>query len=286
MKRFQALVTGISGVALIAAFATPTLAAKTVIEEEEMDEVTAAGEPKVAQAHTRTGDAYAKNKQLNVFATHLDGQQRLTALTLNNVFGENQVANATNIQSGNNNSTEGIGGGQDNTILQSWGSGKAHDYAKVRGKRGGNGGDGGTVKKAHGLINKGKAGNGGNGGNASQGVIGILWEFGDEIADASSRTGDAYAKNSVYTIVAGAFHENSQTDLVALTVNNVFGFNQVANGLNISSGAINDSGIVAASTGTASNQSNDIAQFRGSPYKWWKAPTFSNTPPPSGPVTP
>ena len=276
MKRYQMLLTGVSGLALIAAFATPTFAAKTVIEDEEMDEVTAAGEPKVAQAHTRRGTAYAKNKQLNVFATHLDGQKRLTSLTLNNVFGENQVANATNIQSGSTNS-----GDQENIITQSWGSGKAHKAVKVRGKRGGNGGNGGYVKKAHGLINKGVAGNGGNGGNASQGVIGLLWEFGDEIADASSRFGDAKAKNEVYTIVAGAFHEDAQTNLTALTVNNVFGFNQVANGLNISSAALvqgsdDAGGRIGSAATTSTSQANDIAQFRGSPYKWWAAPTFSN----------
>ena len=276
MNRFQVLVVGVGSIALAAAFVAPTFAKKTVILDEELDQVTAAGEPKVAQAYTVEGTAKAINKQLNVFATHIDGQRRLTALTLNNVFGENQIANGINIQSGNNNSTPGLGGGQDNEIIQSWGSAKAHEAAKVQGKRGGDGGAGGTVKEAHGLINKGVAGNGGNGGNASQGVIGILWEFGDEIADARSDLGPAYAINEVHTIIAGAFHPDAQTNLTALIVNNVFGFNQVANGLNISSGAISSDGIQAATAGTSSNQSNKIHQFRGAPYKWWEAPTFSN----------
>ena len=90
MKRFQTVITGISALALVAAFAAPTFAAKTVIEDEELDEVTAAGQPKIAQAHTFTGSATAVNFQVNVFAAHIDGQQVLTALTLNNIFGENQ----------------------------------------------------------------------------------------------------------------------------------------------------------------------------------------------------
>jgi hypothetical protein len=105
MKRFQLLITGVSALALVAAFATPTLAAKTVIDEEELDEVTAAGQPKIAQAHTQSGDyAVAVNFQVNVFAAHLGGQEELTALTLNNIFGENQIANNVNIQSGDDNS--------------------------------------------------------------------------------------------------------------------------------------------------------------------------------------
>ena len=63
MKRFKSIVMGVSSVALLAAFATPSLAEMSVIEDEELDEVTAAGQPKIAQAFSAFGTAYAYNKQ-------------------------------------------------------------------------------------------------------------------------------------------------------------------------------------------------------------------------------
>ena len=66
-----------------------------MLQDEEMDEVTAAGAAENLQARTESGTAKATNFQVNVFAAHIGGQEGLTALTLNNIFGENQVANAT-----------------------------------------------------------------------------------------------------------------------------------------------------------------------------------------------
>ena len=264
MKRFQTLLTGLSAMALVAAFAAPSLAAKTVIEDEEMDEVTAAGQPKIAQSSTVVGTAVSLNFQINVFAAHLGGQEELTALTLNNIFGENQVANGVNIQSG------GSGGGansglQTNNATQSWGSSKAHDYVEVAGAPGGN-----AACFAVGIIGKCNA----NGGDASEGKIGLLWEFADEIADATSEIGDAYANNTVVTIIAGSFDEFAQSGLTALTVNNIFGFNQVANGLNISAGSVDGTSLGSAAGGTATSQANTSEQWRGTPKGWTDAPTF------------
>ena len=264
MKRFQTLMTGLSAMALVAAFATPSLAAKTVIEDEELDEVTAAGQPKIAQSYTDVGTAVSLNFQVNVFAAHMGGQEELTALTLNNIFGENQVANGVNIQSGSS-ATGSNSGLQTNTATQSWGSSKAHDYVKVAGAPGGS-----AECFAAGIIGKCSA----NGGNASEGKIGLLWEFADEIADAESRIGDAYANNTVVTIVAGSFDEFAQSGLTALTVNNVFGFNQVANGLNISAGPVDGTSIGGAGIGSATDQANTSDQWRGTPKGWTDAPTF------------
>ena len=251
MKRFQSVVTGISAVALVAAFAAPTFAAKSVIEDEELDEVTAAGQPKISSASTVVGTATAVNFQVSVFAAHLDGQQGTSALTLNNIYGENQIANGVNIQSGDDNS-----GNQSNEANQSWGSAKAYDAVTVAGAAGGRG-----SCRAIGIIAKCSE----TSGAAAAGKIGLLWEFADEIAEAKvSDTGDARAANVVITIVAGSFDVDAQTNLTALTVNNIFGFNQVANGTNISSGAIG-AGIDAAGTGTATGQGNSSAQYRGTP---------------------
>ena len=264
MKRFQSLITGIGAIALVAAFATPTLAAKTVIEEEELDEVTAAGQPKIAQAHTIEGDlAVAVNFQVNVFAAHLGGQEELTALTLNNIFGENQVANNVNIQAANSD-VGSNSGSQTNNTVQSWGSSKAWRSETVDGQAGG-----AAVCATAGIIAKCNA----QGGNASEGKIALLWEFADEIADATNELGDAIAANVVITIVAGTFDEFAQSGLTALTVNNVFGFNQVANGLNISSGDLAGTGI-DGSLGTSTTQANVSEQWRGSPKGFSAAPTF------------
>ena len=268
MKRVQSFITGIGALALVAAFATPTLAAKTVIDEEELDEVTAAGQPKIAQAHV-TGDnpealAVAVNFQVNVFAAHLGGQEELTALTLNNIFGENQVANNVNIQAAN--SDVGVNSGtQTNNAMQSWGSSKAWNSTEVAGAPGG-----AAACATVGIIAKCNA----EGGDASEGKIALMWEFADEIADATNTEGDAIAANVVITIVAGTFDEFAQSGLTALTVNNVFGFNQVANGLNISSGDLSGTGIDGAGFGTSTNQNNTSGQWRGSPKNWNAAPTF------------
>ena len=130
MKRFQSVITGIGAIALVAAFATPTLAAKTVIDEEELDEVTAAGQPKIAQAHVRGGElgddgeaplAVAVNFQVNVFAADLGGQEFLTALTLNNIFGENQVANGVNIQAAGSDTGSNAGIARSNNAVSELG---------------------------------------------------------------------------------------------------------------------------------------------------------------------
>ncbi len=265
MKRFQSVLTGVSAIALVAAFATPTLAAKTVIEEEELDEVTAAGQPKIAQAHV-TGvnpeaDALAVNFQVNVFAAHIGGQEELTALTLNNIFGENQIANNVNIQSGDDNS-----GTQTNNAMQSWGSSKAWNSTTVDGAEGG-AADCGAI----GIIAKCNA----EGGDATEGKIALMWEFADEIAEATNTEGDATAANVVVHIVAGTFDEFAQSGLTALTVNNIFGFNQVANGLNISSGNVDTvGGNIGGAFATSSNQNNTSEQWRGSSKGWNAAPTF------------
>ena len=271
MKRFNTLMTGVSAIALVAAFATPTFAAKTVIEEEELDEVTAAGQPKIAQAYVGSngdepgvGDATAVNFQVSVFAAHISGQEGLTALTLNNIFGENQIANNVNIQAANSDSGANSGT-QTNNATQSWGSSKAHGYVVVDGAPGGP-----AVCATAGIIAKCNA----EGGDASDGKIGLLWEFADEIADSKTDIGDATSANVVITIVAGTFDEFAQTGLTALTVNNVFGFNQVANGLNISAGDLSGTGIDGAGIGTTTNQNNTSEQWRGSPKGFSGASTF------------
>lgn len=263
MKPVNTLISFVASVALLGAFATPTLAGKTVIEDEEMDKVTAAGQPKIAKALTVVGDATAVNFQVNVFAAHIGGQEELTALTLNNVFGENQVGNNVNIQAGDTNS-----GDQSGEVTQSWGSAYAHDAEVVQAGAGGRGGDIVNLTN-NAALNKQATGNGGDGGD---GAVGILWAFADEITDAETVVGDADAVNAVITIVAGTFDEFAQSGLTALTVNNVFGFNQLGNNTNISAGALGgDPAIAGATTGSATSQSGTVTQYRGAPIGYTDA---------------
>jgi len=263
MKRVQTWMTGLSVIALGAALATPTLAAKTVFSDEELDQVTAAGQPKIAQASVENGAAVALNFQDNMFDVEFKGQENLTALTLNNIFGENQIANGMNIQSGADNE-----GNQINDIIQSWGSAQAFDSVVVEGV---DGGDGGGVGPCNGIIAICTAGDGGDG---SQGTIGLQWAFADEIANAYSGNGPATSSNMVMTTMTVSFDQFAQSGLRALVVNNIVGFNQVANGLNISSGSIIGTDINGAGVGSATNQTNTIEQWRGAPKGWSEAPTF------------
>lgn len=259
MSRARTLLTGMSTLVLVAAFSSPSLAAKAVINDEELDQVTAAGQPKIAMA-TAYDDADAYNEQEYKIGGKIQSrsQQSLRALTLNNVFGENQVASATNIQvaDGTTDSSN-----QKNEVVQSWGASKAMDYVKVKGVAapGGNA----VVKGKKGLINQNQA----HGGNAAAaaGKIGFLWAFADEIADARSSDGDADAYNDVDVKIAGVIESHSQTNLNALTVNNVFGLNQVANALNIVAGGASGTGLTAGTGNSGTQQTNVIEQYRGTP---------------------
>ncbi len=258
MSRVRTLLTGMSTLALVAAFSTPSLAAKSVINDAELDQVTAAGQPKIAMATSVKGDAEAENDQKYKIAGTIQtkSQHQLRALTLNNVFGENQVATGTNIQvaDGTTDSSN-----QKNKIVQSWGASKAMDYVTVDGVAA-PGGKGARVK---GLIVQ----NSGNGGNAAAeaGKIGFLWAFADEIADARSKFGEAEAENDVEVKIAGLIETESQSNLNALTVNNVFGLNQVANALNIVAGGASGTGFTAGGANSGTRQSNRIEQYRGTP---------------------
>jgi hypothetical protein len=302
MSRARTLLTGMSTLALIAAFSTPGFAAKSMIADEEMDQVTAAGEPKIAMvSKSASGQSlYAKNEQLNWFSGVIQSgsQDELRAITLNNIFGENQTATAVNISAGDGGQADGSS--QANTINQSWGSAKAVPGKSVDGVAS-YGDNNSKVKQANlnaqlaaNLAQKNVAVEAENENTqrtvadvnqvqnhaAKQGVLSAMWMFADEIAsvDQSAAAGDVYATNYVDTSITGVIEEGSQNSISALTVNNVFGLNQTATALNIVSGEIGFSplNIGAADGASANSQSNTINQYRGTPIGWTDAPVFSN----------
>lgn len=292
MTRVHSLLTGMSTLAMVAALSAPGFAAKAVIADEDLDQVTAAGEPKIAMVSdtkAQGGDVYANNEQYNWFEGVLKegSQHELKAITLNNVFGENQVANGVNIQSATGFAEDS---GQKNKILQSWGSAKATAGKKVDGVA--SHGDNisaiaqanaqaqvGNKIVASDIENKQEAEvNQTIKHSAKAGRLSVLWAFADEIASVEGSKGrNAYATNYVDTNITGVIEGGAQSNISALTVNNVFGMNQLANALNVASGDVGFSplALTAASGSSSANQSNTIQQYRGAPAGWTDAPVFS-----------
>jgi hypothetical protein len=262
----------LSLVVFVAVFiAAPSAMAKKALSEDELDLITAAGQPKIIQ--TGSGNISFSDSPVDTLNLASDSQKSLAALVLNNIAGEVQIANALNV------TTIGTQAGilsQANTITQSWGATKDWTSASVRGvsasAAGGPGGSasGNTVTCGKCGINK--AGNaiGGAGGNASAstspGVLKILTKYADDIVETG--TGDITVnQNGVQTL---ALESGSQQTLSALVVNNIVGLSQVANAINILAQSVlmNSGGQTLNGTFIAvgQTQSNTINQFRGTPF--------------------
>jgi len=122
-------VGGLILVALVAAFlgALPAFGAKAPLTDDDLDGITAAGQPKVIQVEAESDDddvdvdidlTDEETAELSITGS---AQESLRALTVNNVVGENTVANAMNIAAVFNFSAPSD---QSNEINQSWGSTK------------------------------------------------------------------------------------------------------------------------------------------------------------------
>jgi hypothetical protein len=164
----------LSLVVVVAVFlAAPSAMAKKQLTEDELDLITAAGEPMVIDAQ---GDVDYIDEATFTLTLGTAAQSSLQALTLNNVVGESQLANAFNIQAatGTVSNTK-----QTNDITQSWGSTLDYTFGfkTVAGVKGGDGGDGGgnlicaKGGKCNGIATLDANNAGGNGGAAAQGVI-------------------------------------------------------------------------------------------------------------------
>jgi len=268
--------------------AMPAFAGKKALSEDDLDLVTAAGQPAVLIAATITyatgsggsvtgtfsgaGLVSLSNGQDWTLTLNSNTQSTLRALVLNNVVGENQVANGLNIQAAPLSGTAS----QDNTINQSWGS--TLDV-------GGSGGSGATITisgKCVACVN--------NAGTA--GGNGTISIDGKAVATVNNAGGSNGSRRSIYAdeILIGSsifkqdfnqfvmtLDNSAQNTLAALLVNNVIGLNLVANGVNIASGSIrlaDDGGILTGAIGNGGGlggpmqglaQSNSVKQYRGTP---------------------
>jgi hypothetical protein len=268
-SRSRTLAVGIGSFFLAAAIAAPSIAAKKVISEAELDEVTAAGEPTVITTSGNSSSVLflgATGAALSITGT---AQDNLRALILNNIAGENQVANGVNITS-----ASVTGGAQSNTITQSWGS--IHDTGATSVA-----GVSSVAIAISAPCNIAVFALGCSSGPAiataisAPGVVKVHSDTGDIIISTSGTNSPvSYIPLSGAAVSLGtAAGSDAQEDLVALIVNNVAGLNQVANGLNISSfGVTLGAGSLSLGAGGVGQlgpvQSNTIGQYNGTPVNW------------------
>jgi hypothetical protein len=293
-------------VAILLYFAAPSFA-KKALDEGDLDRITAAGEPTIIQVsgveiessgevdfeisyEDATSDSIAIEGSTDESA---GGQENLRALVLNNIAGENLVANALNISA----SAQSNNGNQSNQITQSWGSVKITDVVTVTETVSveGEDSDGGDVEGSPGsrgglcigicaskTITTGD-GSTSPGSTALAAIAYPVWMAADVIIhvedvsiDNSNSTTPAdvdfainVSKGGLTSMVIGS---GAQSDLAALVVNNVAGKNLIANAINIQggnlqlgNGSAGNNFLNQSGQGNTGGQSNVISQFRGTP---------------------
>jgi len=277
-------------VALVAVFlAAPSAMAKKQLTEAELDMVTAAGEPTVITASLTITYSDSTGTTLMIPTNAQTGMQ---ALEVNNLVGEQQLANALNVES----TSGAAGASQRNRITQSWGA--THDISSsfmtvagvsVPGTSAPAIG-GSSIAAACGLSGSNhcdglitQSGNGGNAiastspGSVKSGKIlaSVLSDYGDVILTSTGGSvTDTVDPSYSLLLEAGA-----QNNLLALVVNNVSGMSQLANATNIAGGVLTynnaGNGFIngAQNVSATASQSNTINQFRGTPYSRPAAPT-------------
>jgi len=237
----------------------PAFAAKE-LTDDDLDELTAAGEPKVIIAESGHGTATATVTDEAVFNLVLptDAQHGLRALTVANVVGEAQLLVNLNVLSASNSVA---GTDQRNFSVQSWGSTLPILSDKVEGVPGIDQGLCATDCHANGNI----------GIVAAPGQVKIESASADVILHAK---GDLEAtaflrEEPVFNLV---FDPNAQTDLAALFIANVVGRVQAAYNINIAAATLNlipGDGPFANPIGSTGpgviKQVNSGVQFRGTP---------------------
>lgn len=306
MKKLAALAS------MAALLCASTTFAKKALDEEEMELVTAAGQPAVIVVDNSGGDfntidIMADEMGLITQTVDTGSQTNLRAMAINNVAGENQVANAINIRSGAG--STGPTASQSNEINQSWGS--TFDWSFAPGTA--TAGAGGSVSIAGSIDNvkincvavgagtacNGDVATGGDGGSAEIPHL-ALSAYADKIigvTDLGSSNTVNISQMNMATVTQSIL-ENSQSTLAALAINNVAGQNQVATGINVTSrgGTFlgNSNGVpliaidstIAGGSGYAGDQSNLINQYRGTPLSrpCANCPVVDLLPPPAAPA--
>ncbi len=255
----------LAGVIIAILMVAPAVAAKkSLLTEDELDAITAAGEPTVLVAIASAGVATITNNDDAAFALNIpqDAQKGLRALTVTNVVGEVQLLVNLNVLSA---VSDVAGTDQRNFSVQSWGATLPTLSAQADGVPGI-------------LINPlcttdctGKA-------NANIGVVAapaqiqIASASGDVIIHAEGANG-AVIENNQQPAFALNFESLAQVDLASLFIANIVGRAQAAYNINIAAATLNlipaDASKPFAepfqnATGVI-KQTNSGVQFRGTP---------------------
>ncbi len=258
MKRIS-VVASVAALGLLLG-AVPAVAAKRLLSDAELDLITAAGQPEVIIGTTIS---LIENQDFQLAAAG-NAQAGLRAISLNNVLGENLLANLFNLQA----TGTSPGGAQANTVEQSWGAsfglsepaaspGSINISGKCIACTNTVGPGGGSISISGKAIATTNTVGAGGGGGSSAGI------FADGIVMGSTIT------KSVQNQFGLALAGNAQSGVSALVVNNIVGSNLVANGINIGSGSVQLAGdpFISGASGGGLVQTNTINQARGTPLK-------------------
>ncbi len=238
-----------------------TSAAKVALNDDELELLTAAGEPTVVNATSPDGTASFEDEATFTLNIPEGAQQGLRALTVQNVVGEVQLLVNLNVlsASGTVNNTD-----QRNFSVQSWGSTLPEMSATVAGVPGADNSVNpnctssctGSAKQTVAIGNV-----------AAPGQV----EIGSASADVIVQGGKSATsvQDPVFTL---SFDQNAQVDLAGLFIANIVGRVQAAYNINIAAATLNlipDAGTPFAvpfenATGTI-KQVNSGVQFRGTP---------------------
>jgi hypothetical protein len=230
----------------------PASAAMEVLNDEDLDSITASGQPTVVIAQNGTASQEDNSVQsLNIVE---DAQVGLRALAITNVVGEAQLLVNLNVISVSGNVA---GVDQRNFAVQSWGSLLPEISEVVEGEPGVNLPLCTTeCGQQVGVVNI-----------ASDPLIEIASAAGDVIVDGDN--GASVIDNNVASL---NFEPNAQTDLAALFIANIAGRTQAAFNVNIASSTLNlfpstdqPFSEPSASSSAVLKQTNSGVQFRGTP---------------------
>jgi len=264
------VVLALAAILAVSVWSAPAFAAKA-LSDDDLDQLTAAGEPKVLWAHGTDGGggiAIATDDAVFNLDIPTDSQKGLRALTVANVVGEAQLLVNLNVASVAN---QLAGTDQRNFSVQSWGSTLAIPEAVA------------TVDGVPGIDQRGnpnctssctsseqKKANGNIGVVAAPGAIEIGVASADVIMRADGLNAEVRLdEEPVYNL---KFEPLAQVDLSALFIANVVGRVQAAYNINIAAATLNivpspDKAFAEPagfSTGVI-KQVNSGVQFRGTP---------------------
>lgn len=243
----------------------PAFAAMEALGDEEMDSITASGQPTVLISENGTAEHQDTSSQIINLVS--DAQTGLRALAITNAAGEAQLATNLNVISV---AGDIAGVDQRNFTVQSWGSSLPKISESVDGEPAVQnivGQAGACVTDcSQQIVDKGDT-NVGVTNIAAPGKIEIASATGDVIVEGGQGATVWDSSSAVLN-----FEPNAQTDLAALFIANIAGRTQASFNVNIASSTLNlfpstdqPFSEPAASSSAVLKQTNSAVQFRGTP---------------------